>query len=488
MHLCESADSTEKQVGTAPPLPPVRRAHVGFVVLCTAVVALVGYLQMTYVLNRPATWPAMLTPTMVGLLAALLVLRAWRLHEAARNLAKQLAHANECLLQEREGLVLASEAKSRLVAHISHEIRTPLSGILGMTQVLLHGECDPATKDSLTVLNSAGEMLHRIVNEALDLSKAESGNLQLEQTPFSIVELVDVVVGLYCTQAEAKGVSLRADVSQEVPRRLEGDAVRITQILNNLVANAVKFTETGNIVLSCSVVEQNDAQVHVRFDVSDTGIGLNPQDQRRVFDPFVQQAASTARRFGGTGLGLTICRRLATAMSGQLEVQSKVGEGSTFSFSIPLSVLDAVSERPVLRSIVPPRNGQTLAAARVLVVDDETMLQRVYQRLLTSLGYSYHGALDGADAVAQCQQCSFDVVLMDFHMPRMNGPEAARRIQELKGGSGIPIVGLTGSISHEEHGECLAAGMTQVLTKPVRPQDLERVLRKLAPASVNSAS
>jgi PAS domain S-box-containing protein len=384
----------------------------------------------------------------------------------------------EELERSKDAALLASRMKSEFLATMSHEIRTPMNGVMGMTALLLGTNLDAVQRDyAQTVERSAGALL-RILNDILDLSKIEAGRLELERVPFDLGAVVADVAELYSPDAVAKGLDFVVDVDRSLPALVEGDPGRVRQVLANLVSNAVKFTAHGQVAVRVTVESQDEAAVDIRLDVRDTGCGMDPDQCERLFEPFTQADASTTRRFGGTGLGLTIAQRLVTMMGGRINVDSEPGRGSDFSIAVRFgrSAAGAVTT-PSVTAYRPAPAGHR---GRVLVVDDNAVNLRVATLMLRRMGYQVDEAGDGEGAVAAAAGTRYDAVLMDCEMPVMDGYAAAAAIRRLGDGFGqVPIVALTASVMRADVERALAAGMDSHLAKPIDPAKLEAVMAQL---------
>ncbi len=371
----------------------------------------------------------------------------------------------------------ANRATNAFLASMSHEIRTPMNGVLGMTEVMLQGTLDDETRDRLALIQRSGQTLVALINDILDFSKVEAGKLKIESTDFDLLELMEDLQRLFEPVAQQKGVTLDLSTMSGVPRLLRGDALRLRQVLSNLVNNAVKFTERGTVSLRVVTREQSGPQkLKVEFAVEDTGIGIAPEVVPKLFTLFEQGDASTTRRYGGTGLGLALSRQLVVLMGGTLEVESRVGVGSRFTFSLWLErgVQALVEASPRARP-----EEQTLVNP-VLVVDDNAINLRVACSLLNKAGYSTDTATNGLEALEKVQAHPYSMVLMDCHMPTMDGFEATERIRGLEGDVAlIPIIALTASALPEELEACRRAGMNECLTKPVSMKMLQRVISQV---------
>jgi PAS domain S-box-containing protein len=378
----------------------------------------------------------------------------------------------------------ASLAKSQFLANMSHEIRTPMTGVLGMLDHLAETALDDEQRDMVRLARSSAKGLLTILNDILDTSKLEAGSLKVEAIPFELSPLLDEVVALFRPRAEAAGVRLHLDVDAGAPRWVRGDPTRLRQILFNLVGNAVKFTREGEIALE---VETHPRADEVSFRIRDTGIGIPPEALARLFERFAQVDDSTTRQFGGTGLGLSISKQLATLMGGDLEAESVEGAGSTFTLRIPLPPAEPRGPRAA-DADAPMRP----AALRILLAEDVRVNQLVVTRLLERLGHTVAVASDGREALEIIQSEDFDVVLMDAHMPHLDGIETTRAIRALdRPQRQVPIVALTASAMVGDRERFLEAGMDAYASKPVDEKALldamARAIAARSSAPVESA-
>jgi len=360
----------------------------------------------------------------------------------------------------------ADEAKTEFLAHMSHEIRTPLAGMIGLTELVLDGPLTEAQRPELTTAREAAHGLLGIVNDILDLSKIETGQLTVTPAPFDLHSELHQIVALYEPQAAAKATNLVLEYSDTAPRWFHGDAMRVRQIVANFTANAVKFTEGGEIKLGMS---HNNAGV--RICVRDTGIGIAPETLPRLFSRFIQADASTARRYGGSGLGLAICKNLAEVMGGSVGATSVAGRGSTFWVELPLDRVEAPAKLAVGRDRV---EACHFAGSHVLVAEDNRVNQHVIVKLLEKHGLLIDVASNGREAVARHAQGHYDLILMDCQMPVMDGYEAARAIrqEEQHTSRHTPIIAITANAMSRERDRCMAAGMDHYLIKPVQAVEL----------------
>jgi len=374
----------------------------------------------------------------------------------------------------RDAAVAASSARSQFLANMSHEIRTPMNGVIGLASLLQERPLDDESRNLVRTMASSSETLLRIIDDVLDLSKLESGHLAFEAVPTDVVQVVAEVVALYEANARRKGLALDPQGPAIPAPRVLGDPVRLRQVLSNLVSNAIKFTERGQVLVSWSW-ERNGEQVEIRMEVRDTGIGIPADRLDRVFDSFTQADESTQRRFGGTGLGLTISRQLVEMMGGRLDVSSKVGVGTTFGMSLSLEAAggEALQTPPSAAECELP------AGLRVLLAEDNEINVMVASSMLESLGCDVDVASDGLRAIDLVARAKYDVVLMDVQMPRCDGRTATIVIREreaLAGDRRVPIVALTANALNEDRQACMAAGMDGFLTKPITLDTLRAAL------------
>ena len=356
----------------------------------------------------------------------------------------------------------ANVAKSLFLASISHEIRTPMNGVLGMTEVMLLEAKDQTTREQLEVIQRSGRLLVSLIDDLLDVTKLEAHRLKLEEAHFELAPLMQDIERLFSARAREKGVAFEITFAEGAPTLVHGDALRLRQVLLNLVSNALKFTERGRVG-----VLVRKAPDGVEFSVEDTGIGISADVMPRLFSVFEQADASTTRRFGGTGLGLALCRQLVTLMRGQLRVDSVEGKGSRFAFTLPLRQVERTEPTPRPRSVSP----------RVLVVDDNPINLRVATSLVRKAGFEVDGVSTGGEALTAAGLTTYVAVLMDCHMPEMDGFETTEKIRALPAPFGVvPIIALTASTSPEDILACRRSGMNEVLAKPVSLETLQRVL------------
>ena len=376
----------------------------------------------------------------------------------------------------------ANRAKSAFLANMSHEIRTPMNGVIGMLQLMGDGRLDEQQRHYLDIALDSAMLQMEVINDILDFSKIEAGQMSLERTPFDPATLVREAVRPYLHRAEERGITLTVATAPGLPERSLGDPTRLRQVLGNLIANAVKFTERGGVEVS--VERAGDG---LRFAVADSGIGIDAEALPKLFQPFTQADDSTTRRFGGTGLGLVICKELVEAMEGRIEVESHPGEGSRFHFTVPCPPTEeggAAAAEPEPVSPVEEVAEESVPAplhGRVLLVEDNRVNRLVAEGMLLQLGLEVESAADGEAALEWLADDRFDAVLMDVHMPELDGYAVTRRWREREAAEGrrrLPIIALTAGALPGDRDACLDAGMDDYLAKPVRFDALRAALER----------
>jgi PAS domain S-box-containing protein len=391
--------------------------------------------------------------------------------------------------------ILKGKARSNFLNRMSHEIRTPMNAIIGLTEVILGTELTLQQQDYLGKVKFAGHALMGLLDDVLDLSKIEAGKLQMECIPFNLPELLNGTAAVLSGLVEAKGLSLQLSCTPEVPHQLLGDPKRLRQVLTNLISNASKFTEKGDIVVSVSLASVPPEPLKLRFSVRDTGLGMTAAQLACLFQPFVQTDASISRKFGGTGLGLSISRELVELMGGRIWAQSEPGRGSTFSFELPFAPLAASgnTQAPPDGSV---SSGQqdvedtalaSIRGARILLVEDNAVNRLVAVALLERVGCLVDVAQHGQEALARLAQGAYHCVLMDLEMPVMDGYEATAHIRANPDWATLPVLAMSASVLPEDRARAAQAGVNGHIAKPVLIDELFAALRQCLPASQRSA-
>ena len=392
------------------------------------------------------------------LIGTLLDLTAWKTIEVELRTAKESAEAS-------------SSAKSQFLANMSHEIRTPLNGVLGMAQALEGEDLTCSQKEKVNVILDSGKSLMALLNDVLDLTKIEAGKLEISAVPGDLLHTMKRARQLFQSTAEDKGLELFVRYDSNFPQRLSYDPTRVRQCVSNLLSNAIKFTAQGNIEVAIAAKKLDDEHYMVTVDVSDTGIGMSPETCSKLFTVFTQADSATTRKFGGSGLGLAISRQLARMMGGDITVISEVGRGSTFRLTFKAQAAAAVSATATTAKTIDPAN-RTLRGLRVLLTDDNAINRQVIKLFLANQACEIFEATNGKEALDKLAQDDFDIVLLDVHMPVMDGKETIRRIRATDRWLNLPVIALTADAMSGDREKYLALGMTDYVSKPVDQREL----------------
>lgn len=415
-------------------------------------------------------------PPLLALTVGLMMLLAYVTASARANM-----RTSKALAEAQQSAEAANEAKSAFLAMMSHELRTPMNGVLGMARALQRTQLDPRQQSYVDTILRSGDGLMSILNDVLDISKIEAGRMDLDVGAFDLKSLGDQAVELWSEIATSKGLSLTCEAEPGLPALVLGDEMRVRQIVLNLISNALKFTETGSVTLTLRADPAADGDGGVEIVVADTGIGMTFEQQQGLFRPYMQAEKSTARKFGGTGLGLAICRKLTSMMGGEIHVDSAPGEGATFHVWLPLPEAEPAQADPA--------QTEDLPSLRVLVADDNPINQAVARAILEAAGANVEAVSDGAQALERLRLEAFDVILMDVHMPNMDGIEAVRRIRDGQvGRAETPVVALTADAMPGEGERLKALGFDALQHKPVQPAALINAIAEVLTTRTQAAA
>ncbi len=415
--------------------------------------------------GTPEFWQFLAVVPFTGAGLVVLVMMTMLREERIRAFQDHQAHLIEELEAARDRANAANDAKSSFLGVISHELRTPMNGVLGAAQLMAATRLEPTQREYLSIIRNSGDNLLSLLNDILDMTKIEAGKMTFEVVDVSLEDLHKRVTGPFQAQAEAKGLNFTARFEGDVPAVVRGDPLRVCQVIHNLLSNAVKFTDRGDVTYVVRGERLDHNRVRFDFVVTDSGAGISPDDLARLFQPFTQVDESSTRRFGGTGLGLTIARRMANIMDGEIAVTSTVGEGSTFTFSVETDVVEWARQAPSEAIHAAVADGQPL---NVLVVEDHPVNRMILEAWLGSAGHASISAENGKIAVEMAEHQAFDLIIMDVNMPVMDGLTATRAVRAGQClNSETPIVVLSASARSEDHAAGLDAGADAYLNKPI---------------------
>ncbi|MFW5774516.1 MAG: response regulator [Tangfeifania sp.] len=399
-----------------------------------------------------------------------------RQKQELKSLLIKLEENNKELEIQKKKAEEATRVKSMFLANMSHEIRTPLNGILGLSKILEESGLEKKQKELAEIITTSGENLLNIVNDILDFSKIESGQIQLENIEFDVRKIVENAVKLLKFNADKKNIQLSANIDEQIPGQLLGDPYRLNQIITNLINNAIKFTDEGNVTVEVETIKKETTQIELLFKITDTGIGISEEGTQKLFKEFSQTESSTTRRYGGTGLGLAICNNLVSLMGGEIGVTSKVGEGSQFRVRLKFSYQE------IQQNGNPASNNEIPEDVKILYAEDNPVNQKVTQLLLQKSGIKCDIAANGKKAIEMFRKNNYDLILMDMQIPEIDGVESAKQIRKIEENEKVEnpvfIVAVTANSFSEDKQKCFDADMNDFISKPFKQNELKKIIKR----------